>query len=97
MEVRPQETDFDFLVGNVEAAGVAMPLAPDAQTKRLHHFAGLGAIGAIPVSPQLLVEDEPGPGGGKVATSHNVSHCNKRGSCGHNLVRGTLVQEQGPW
>lgn len=72
MEVRPQETNFDFLVRNVEAAGVAMPLAPNAETKRLHHLAGLGAIRAVPVRPQLLVVDEPGPGG-IITTSHRTT------------------------
>lgn len=61
MEIGPQETDFDFLVRNVEAAGVPIPLAPDAQTNRLHHLAGLGVFRAVPVRPQLSVVEEPGP------------------------------------
>lgn len=60
MEVGPQETDFDLLVRDVEATGVSMPLAPDAQTNRLHHLAGLGVCRAVPVSPQLSVVDKPG-------------------------------------
>lgn len=66
MEVGPQETDFDSLVRDVEAAGIPMPLAPDAQTDRLH-LSGLGIFRAVPVSPQLPVVDEPGP-----AASHRA-------------------------
>lgn len=60
MEVGPQETDFDFLVRDVETAGIPIPFAPDAQTDGLHHLAGLGVFRAVPVSPQLSVVDEPG-------------------------------------
>lgn len=60
MEVRPQETDFDFLVWDVEAAGVPMPLAPYAQTNRLHHITGLGVFRVVPIRPKLSVVDEPG-------------------------------------
>lgn len=57
MEVRPQKTDVDVLVRNVEAAGVSIPLAPYTQANRLHHLASL--LHGIPVRPQLPVVNEP--------------------------------------
>lgn len=51
MEVRPQKANFNFVVWNVKAAGVSMPLAPHAQANRLHHFARLGVFRAVPVRP----------------------------------------------
>lgn len=95
MEVRPQETDFDFLVRNIEAAGVTMPLAPHAQTKRLHHLARLGAIRAVPVRPQLLVVDEPGPGGGIVTPPHDSVTVTSEAAWDGIWSEARLMQEQG--
>lgn len=60
MEVRPQETDINFLVWDVEAARVTMPLAPYAQANRLHHLTRLGVSWAIPIRSQLSIVDKPG-------------------------------------
>lgn len=60
MEVRPQESDFNFLVWDVEAARIPMPLAPYAQTNRLHHLTRLGVFRAVPIRPQLSVIHESG-------------------------------------
>ena len=58
MEVRPQKTDVDILVRNVEAAGVSMPFASYTQANRLHHL--VSVLQGIPVRPQLPVVHVPG-------------------------------------
>lgn len=68
MEVRSQETDINFLVWDVEAARVPMPLTPHAQTNRLHHLNRLGVSRAIPIRPQFSIVDKPGE-----AESHNTA------------------------
>lgn len=98
MEVGPQEADFDFLVRDVEAAGVPVPLATDAQTNRPHHLARLGVSRAVPVRPQLSVVQEPGPVAwvaSHVVIHHQAVRASLRGECSSMfcIIGGMLLGE----